>query len=690
MMGISVKRDGGEQAIPITDYRKMLRDAEVASCLTLKELLMIPLIRTIPPDGDEKSKRATEFIIAVQDRMPGSAISVYRNQALHEALTTGMILGGLNFIKMEIPGFGMAQGLENITIANTEDFAGNTKLTETGAVEYFKQIRNGSENFTPGEVLYYGYKAISGNPEGESALHAAYDPWALKVKALINVYVSTVTSTSGLKIFKVPKDKYIEEKNIALAILSGMANSGNIAMPDDWDIDVTFPAGATLYALVKVIQESGNKPIRKAILYDETITAEGMNSWASGSNAETENRVLATMKEEGREFIESFIQEQVYRQILDENGMHDYPTPLAVSDAILADKDPTAVLLTLGTAKKDRVITGDLRPEEQNAIVKQLLNSIDIESQGLIPAAPAPVTEGLQAARVPKDRQKSKVNAEGTELVKREEEASTALADSWTAIVPNVSKSIISNLFDGGNVKTANLGTIMDIIESKIKTDGKVIQNVMLDYMMLEQELTYKKTKESLPSPKLQAAVNIGINPTRARQALKMRVRLMLQKTYGDMSSQLCYIMEEVIIGNTSPAVGQAQIQQFLMENGISAGRASTLMNTAMNTAHNSGKMAVYRPLEDPFGADPGSITGYQYVSNKGSFKEPICQGLENEFFRCNDPNLPNPGLHFGCSGTLSPVFAGEELWNGGKYLDPIKSAELMHSHGGVQLGFGG
>ena len=98
-------------------------------------------------------------------------------------------------------------------------------------------------------------------------------------------------------------------------------------------------------------------------------------------------------------------------------------------------------------------------------------------------------------------------------------------------------------------------------------------------------------------------------------------------------------------------------------------------MNTAMATAHNMGKMAVYKPLEDPFGADPGSITGYQYVSNKGSFIEPLCVGIENQFFRCNDPNLPNPPLHFGCSGTLAPVFAHETPWQGGEYLDTTKSA---------------
>ena len=440
--------------ITIPVYRKMLRDSEVASDLTLKELLMVPTLRVMEPDGDEKSKKATQFIKAIEQAMPGSPISVYRNQALHEALISGMLIGEPVFKKMDIPGFGVVKGLSGITIANSEDFSGNTEMDEYGKIEHFIQNRSGSVELSPDEVLYYGYKTISGNPEGISALFAAHDPWKLKLIAFRNLSTFMNTNASGFSIMGIPPDYFIDEREDALQFLRNLAETGNIAKPTDWELDFENPPGDAGKHFISIIQEICNKSIRKAILYDETITAESLHSWRSGTDETNQNLVIEMMKAEGEEFAESFIQEQLYRRILDVNGMRDYPTPLAVTGLAMQKKEPVAILSALGKAKSDGILDKVALPAETQAqIMAEMVDSIgtpcdasqiEVISQGI------ETSDGLSSGDYAR--------------------ASAVISDLWDKTLPGIVNGLNNSLpvaYDD-----ENYGIMRELVEKAITTGG--------------------------------------------------------------------------------------------------------------------------------------------------------------------------------------------------------------------------
>jgi len=130
-----------------------------------------------------------------------------------------------------------------------------------------------------------------------------------------------------------------------------------------------------------------------------------------------------------------------------------------------------------------------------------------------------------------------------------------------------------------------------------------------------------------------------------------------------------------------------AKIGRLLEENGINAGRATTIVNTSLGQAYNQGRMSLFNQLSDPDGVEPGGIIGYQFSAVMDDATTDICQSYDGQFFRVDDPSLPEPGLHYGCRSVLLPVFTGEEPWGGGEWTDLDKSKSLSS---GIPDGFGG
>jgi SPP1 gp7 family putative phage head morphogenesis protein len=174
-------------------------------------------------------------------------------------------------------------------------------------------------------------------------------------------------------------------------------------------------------------------------------------------------------------------------------------------------------------------------------------------------------------------------------------------------------------------------------------------------------------------------------------QSLKQRVYLILEDKYGRMSHDIYYQIESAVMGATSPLQAQASIEEYLRAGGFNPTTSRTVLNTALAQAHNGGRMSVYAPLHDPFGVEPGSVQGYVYSAVMDDHTTDLCQSLNDEAFRCNDPMLPQPPLHHNCRSILIPVFAGEEPWgNSNEFHEFGETRDIISSHGGIPSGFGG
>lgn len=700
--GRSKARNQPEEQVTIATYREMLGDDEVFADLIFKETLAIPVLNIVPFDSDEKSKKSALFLEQIHQRMIGSPLMFYRDMSYHESQVTGMVIAELLFKKMTLPEFGEVNGLRGLTVGNTEDFKGRTELDEFGDIIKFVQSRNGIVEFTPDQVAYYGYRAISGNPEGTSALYPAHPFWKLKQETMEKIGVFNSVNAAGIHKFKIPPSLFKKEKDNALSFIEDLMETGGVAMPNNWELEMDIPPGHAGMQFVRTIQEICNKGIRKSILYDDTVNAEGMHTWGEAGKEASFNMVAEIMRTQGAEFLDSFVSDQIFRMILDANGMHDYPTPMATNSSTRKQGDPVAVLDALGKGKQSQVLGKVELPETiQHQVASQLLESINIEYnpnlEENIQGTPEDVenqdddiaAKVIRLARPPKGRQKQDILKTKKPRKEREQVAAEELSGVWNQLLPKISERLKNALFKGEDWKSTNLGSIRDEIKKAITYGGKDLREVMYKHTLQEWEKGQESAHKDL---KVKMGLSTGprINPRMAVQSLQQRVYLALEKEYGAMASDLYFQLESAVMGTQGTIQTQAQIEQFLMNNGFQISRASTVLNTAMAQAYNGGRMTVYSSIQDPFGQTEGSIIGYQYTAVIDEHTTTLCEDLDGEFFRCNDQGLPKPPLHHNCRSLLIPVFNDEEPWGGKEFLEPEQTQEIIAKNGGIPDGFGG
>ena len=693
--GKSTPRNDEVSNIPISTYRTMLSDDEVKANLRLKEVLALPVLNILPPNSDEKAKKSALFIEQIHRDMQGSPLTYYRDQAYHETQIAGFVLMEPDYYDTVLPDFGKVRGVRGFTIGNSEDFAGKTVMDEYGRIEKFVQDRAGSQDLFPEEVAYYGYQAISGNPEGISALFPAHRFWELKKRILTKLEIFAAVNAAGIQKMKIPPALFKKEKADALVLLEELAGTGYIAMPSNWELAFEAPPKEAGGQFISIIQEVCNKAIRKSILFDDTVSAEGMHTWGEAGKEATQSMVAEIMRSEGEEFCDSFLSDQVFRMILDENGMQSYPTPIASNTSARKQGDPIQILTALGTAKQTQVLTIPITETFQQQIVALMADSIGIEYTAVVEEEldEDPDDTLLKRSRfernAPRGRSKSDTLKQKKPMKKRAQNAAEETAAVWTSLIPKISDRLNTALFQGEDWKSTNLGRIRDEIKKAITYGGKDLREVMFNHTLAEHEIGMEEAESVL---KVRARVSTGprINPRMAVQSLQQRVYLTLEKTYGQLAGDLYFRIEAAVMGTTSSIEAQAIIERYLLEEGITIGRASTVLNTAMAHAYNGGRMTVFSPLQDPFGSTPGSIIGYKYSAVLDDHTSDLCEDLNGEFFRCNDSSLPKPPLHMNCRSQLIPVFDDEEPWDNRDWVEPNETSRIIADHGGIPEGFGG
>jgi len=684
----------------ISEYRGMLRDSEVSACLNIRLTAMVAGYQITPADDTPEGKLAADLVTEIIERMRGSFLSVLRSQMLREALISGMVIAEPIQRIIDTDRFGYVVGLEALRVCKSDDFADGIQMDTRGNILSFTQNITGVVNTVePDEVVYYPFRSQPWNPYGESILYSAYDAWKLK-EILFRLYgVFSSVNASGIRSAKIPDEHYQRDKVATLTMLREMSEYASVVLPASYDIDLEIPAGTAGTHFINGIRELSNKEIRKAILYDESINAEGQHTGSYASKVVSQKIVYEAMAADGWAYCES-IAEQLFRRLLDWNGFAEYPVPRLIPEPLSKrDADVGAVLTSLSQAKQTGLLTTEVSEGTQKQLIQKLLyptgvdfdiseyNTAQIELntniEGTIQRWQERHKTGVYgqtiiAAAAPKGRQRADIRKLKKQALEEEKSAKDNLLDVWKENLPKLMKAINSGLFDrSGKWKSRDFGTVRKAIKDNVTTGGSKLRKVLTDSLMNRWEQGRENAQKLLPVKAEVSTTPVLVTPAAAQQMMSQRVYLALEETYGNIANDIYYSIERALTGGISEREAMSQVQQYLSAEALPAGRAATIVNTNLATAYNSGRMSLFNELSDPFAMKTGGIKGYQFSAVMDDSTTEICQMYDGRFFHVNDPELPEPPLHFNCRSILIPVFSDEEPWGDGQWTSLQESKEL-------------
>lgn len=680
----------------IEGYRLMGRDAEVAADTDLRLVGMMPGAQIVPADADEDAKRASELVNAVMTAMKGSLLDVLRDQMLRESIVTGFSVTEPVKKFIDLPSFGgKIIGLDSLKVRPSENFNDSIRQDEHGNILYFEQTNVGNNvKATPDQVIYYPFRGMPWNPYGRSVYHAAWDDWFLKtnLKRLFSVFCTV--NASGIRILTLPKETYKQDRSDATTFLKKLGEYASIVKPDDQDLEFQIPRGDAGNHFISGIRDLCNAEIRKAILYDETINAASEEgAIISSTKAVAQDNVYGSMLAQGNAYAES-ISEQLFRRILDWNGFYTWPTPLLVPTPVpQRNADPVPILdaiVRAHTAGWLPVMDDDVKQQIVRRAVDQI--GVDFEEKAAAPDTDeGEKQKDIQAvhfAAAPPGRQRSDVLKLSREARQAEMEGQADLLKVWNTNLPALKKKLNNALFDpSGQWKSKDYATVRKAVEDNITTGGSKIRKTLTDMDVARYDSGVTDSAKMIPVRAAVSVTPVMISPSAAAKMLNQHVYLTMGKTYQGMTNDLYFILENAINGGISEREAMSQINTYLTEKGIPPGRATTIVNTTLSEAYNQGRMSLFSQLSDPDGTTPGGIIGYEYSAVMDDATTDICTEYNSQFFKVDDPSLPQPPLHYNCRSILIPVFTGEEPWGGGTWASFDKSKEMST---GITTGFGG
>lgn len=678
-------------------YRLMSRDAEVSADMDLRLVKMMPGIQIQAADDTEEGQRAALFCDSVLSGMGGALLATIRDELLREAVTCGFLVAEPVESIINLPDFGgPVIGYEAIRVRPAEGFTDGIQQDRSGRITLLRQMSAGGiEEAQPEDVIYFAFHGSPWNPYGRSVLHAAYDAWFLK-QTLCRQYSAFATVTaSGLKEYVIPDTDFDRDKDSALARLVSMAERANIVRKKSHELILHIPSGDAGKHFVDGVRILCNAEIKKAILYDEVLGTEGGAAGTYGSKMVSQEDVNAAMQAQGWAFCE-VMAEQILRRLLNRNGFNAWPTPRFVPEApARRDQSPEKILAALGQAYTSGVITRILPGLTQDQILRQTLlpMGVDYEAGAEAPqpdqtpdgeAASAAAFKGAPAGRTRADVLKLKRAAQLAE-----KEGAAALLDAWTGNLPAVKKALSAALLDSSGVwKSRDFAAVRKAVEDSVTTGGAGINRVLVDMLKARYDAGQDDAAKMLPVRNAAVIGPVRVNPTQALAMLKQHVYLTMGETYTSLTSGIYYMLENALIGNISEREAMAQVAQYLAENGMTAGRATNIVNTSLAQAYNQGRMTLFAGLSDPDGLTPGGIIGYEFSAVMDDATTDECSAYDGRFFRVDDPSLPEPPLHYNCRSVLIPVFSGEEPWGSGVWTSLADSKALAAKN--IMPGFGG
>lgn len=162
-------------------------------------------------------------------------------------------------------------------------------------------------------------------------------------------------------------------------------------------------------------------------------------------------------------------------------------------------------------------------------------------------------------------------------------------------------------------------------------------------------EVTFETTKSSLVSggfiddvPAASYLTTIGNRQTDGRTWARWG-RKLADDTMDRIESEL---RQATLTGEAIPEISQ-RMQNVLK---LSDNAATRLARTSVNDVANLTRMEMI----NEFAGD--LVTGWQYVAFLDGRTSLICQGLDGQIFKKDDPQLPRPPRHPNCRSVLIPV----------------------------------
>lgn len=651
-------------------YDEMLRDAEVSAALSLKLVGMMPGLQILPAGETDEAKRSRDFIAGILEALDGSLLGLFRDQILREGLSKGFAIAELVQTGTDLPEFGRVKGLAKIKLTPSQDYADCINADEYGNIESIEQ-GSGGATVPMDSAVYWVYNGTPANPYGRSILYAAYDAWKLKQHTFRAYAMYLDANAGGRRIGSIPEKQFEAWKDQLETVLKRQSSGSTIIKPDFIGLDIQEPTGVSGTHFISAIRELCNKEIRKAVLGDEAINAEGLHTGSYASRKVSQQTVHEISAAEGWAFCE-VLTKQVSRRLLRWNG-YSWPAPRFAPEPQMTEEDNLADnLKALSTAVRLGAITEPIPPEAQKQVIDQLLSSAGIRlSKDVTAPGEREDEEPVQAAAgAPPGRRSSDVRKIGRKLDKLDSKAAACFKQRWEdEVFPAVYKSLQRRLFDAkGNWKTTQLSALRNEVEKAVTAKGKVMREALTE--QLAEGFAEGEGDAEKIVPRRKASVNVTsmrISPSKAKQILGNRVYMLLQKRYTDLAEAIYLQLESALTGNIPEQRAASRIAEILRDRGL--GRyATTIVGTSMSTAYNLGRQSIFAGLEDPTGEAVGGIIGYEHSSILDNVTTDICEERHGRFFRVDDPELMHPPLHHNCRSVLIPVFAGEEPWGGGKW----------------------
>ena len=703
----------------VEGYCLMVRDPEVASNLATVFNLVMPGYQWKPADDSDEAIRNADFVNAALKLMPGSPLTVLRNQLFGNAFSTGLSVAQPEWMKVNLPDFGEVAVFSALNVKPTSSFInaspgiitdGNGKI-----IEFRQDSEYGGGSASIEDVIYYAYRGDPNNRWGRSGLHEVFDAFMRK-REIYKIYTMFMaTNASGIRVAKVSEEDADDDARMEKAqqVMRNLAPMQAIAVDPRWELDVQIPSsGAGSH--FKLMIDAQDLQIRKGMLGDSAYSAQADQGGSYSSRQVSQSNVQQMFRAIGYAYCED-IGEQIAPMLLNANSMSG-PIPLLIPEPIRqADGDPKEVVenavkagliprlsepALLGLAKSIFIPLGinitELKPKPE-PIVEPKTEPV-VEPNDTEPKEP------VVAAAAPEGRTRADLKRRDNEFSKLIETGQKDLSDTWATVYPQTLDKLNTAVFS----KDGNGWKLKTVDGKRVPINAEDIRKIIFD----DNTLRYKSSelRKSLDATKKQGwemgnehasetikvkAVSVIVTPqimtdSMARSVLRSRTMVEMNSAYQTVEKDMYYLLDNAINGGQSPQAVSAKMREVLETGGFNPSHATTIVNTTLNRTYNESRMNLYRSLQDPTGQIPGSIKGYVFAAVIDKDTTDVCNAYDNQAFLADDPNLPQPPLHFNCRSQLIPVFDDEVPWtteSGGEFQTLDKSKALSTI---ITTGFGG
>lgn len=694
---LNTNPDGIVSTHGIEAYKEMLRDAEIYADLEIRLCGMMPGLQVIEADDSEEAEIAARLVRRVFDRMSGSMLLKLRDGILREALVSGFAVAEEVQEVYEDVEFGSVIGLRDLKVKPSENFEIQTDAFGN-IIAIQQRTMRGTIAAPLDRLIYYAFKGTSDNPYGRSILHGAYNAYKLKTHVFREYAMFLDANAGGIRKATINKNDFSQQRDKVKQILNRLSADTSIVLPDSVDLDIMLPSGSAGEHFVKAIREVCNKEIRKAILYDESINAEGMATGSYASKKVSQNIVYETLAIQGGAFAE-IIKEQLIKRILEWNGFDDYPTPiLTAAPTMQQDADPASAITALSTAYTSGLITEPLPIRVQEDIQRRMVEGfgatwveelVETPDEGEARAeddTPALVMFSAPSGRTKADMLRRKKRIKANEKIAVEKWLETAGETKG-----KLETAIGKVLFDrSGNWRTEittngvpKLGAIRKALSSVSHTGGSLLRRMLTDVAFNEYELGKKDAQDMVP---IEAAVlpSARLSQAQAAEIISQDVYMALSSYYTNLDKHLFYAVRNVTLAGGSPQLAALEIGGVVAkELGATAGQRIT--QGILTSGYMMGQKEIFSGISE-------NIAGWKYDATYDDVTCEDCIAWHDTFIAADDPGLPSPPMHGNCRCVLIPVYAGEDPggWvSGGEWATSSEVGKLNSLHNNA-IGYGG